>query len=116
MLAPRKRARSTAAGPSSSAAAAPKITLSGGEAHHSSLVALWHKEKLTDIAVCAEGTEFKAHRAALASGSGYFLSLFDSGMRDAASPAHAIQGLRSPVLAALLAFVYGARARSRPAC
>ena len=55
----RKRARS-AAGPSSSAAYTPKITLSGGEAHHSSLVALWHKEKLTDIAVCAEGTEFKA--------------------------------------------------------
>ena len=106
-MAPRKRAR-TAASPSSSAssAAAPKITLSGGEAHHSSLVALWRKEKLTDIAVCAEGVEFKAHRAALASSSGYFLSLFDSGMRDAASATHAIEGLRSPVLEALLGFVY----------
>ena len=102
-MAPRKRARSTAAGPSSSA---PKITLRGGEAHHSSLVALWRKEKLTDIAVCAEGIEFKAHRAALASSSGYFLSLFDSGMRDAASPTHVIEGLSSPVLEALLAFVY----------
>ena len=110
-MAPRKRARA-----SSSSAAAPKITLCGGEAHHSSLAAFWRKEKFTDIAVCAEGVEFKAHRAALAASSGYFLSLFDSGMRDAASPAHAIQGLRSPVLAALLAFVYGARARSRPAC
>ena len=46
-MAPRKRAR-TASSSSSSAAAAPKVTLSGGEAHHSSLVALWRKEKLTD--------------------------------------------------------------------
>ena len=107
-MAPRKRAR-TASSPSSSAAAAaaaPKITLRGGEPHHSSLVALWRKDKFTDIAVCAEGVEFKAHRAALASSSGYFLSLFDSGMRDAASATHAIEGLRSPVLQALLAFVY----------
>ena len=108
-MAPRKRARA-ASSPSSSAAAAsdaaPKIMLGGGEAHHSSLVALWRKEKFTDIAVCAEGVEFKAHRAALASSSGYFLSLFDSGMRDAASATHALEGLRSQVLEALLAFVY----------
>ena len=83
-----------------------KITLDGGEAHHSSLAALWRQEKLTDIAVCAEGVEFKAHRAALAASSGYFLSLFDSGMRDATSPTHSIEGLRSPVLEALLAFIY----------
>ena len=102
---PRKRARRTAAS-SSSTTAAPKITLRGGEAHHSSLAGLWRKEKLTDITVCAEGVEFKAHRAALASSSGYFLSLFDSGMRDAASATHAIEGLRSPVLEALLGFVY----------
>ena len=95
-----KRART------SSTTAAPTITLRGGEAHHSSLAALWRQEKLTDIALCTEGVEFKAHRAALASSSGYFLSLFDSGMRDAASPTHAIEGLRSPVLEALLAFVY----------
>ena len=49
-MAPRKRAR-TAANPSSSE---PKVTLSGGEAHHSSLaVLLWRKEKLTDIAPSA---------------------------------------------------------------
>ena len=83
-----------------------KITLDGGEAHHSSLSALWRQEKLTDIAVCAEGVEFKAHRAALAASSGYFLSLFDSGMRDATIPTHSIEGLRSPVLEALLAFIY----------
>ena len=88
------------------ATAAPKITLSGGEAHHSSLVALWRQEKLTDIAVCAEGVEFKAHRAVLAASSGYFLSLFDSGMRDAETATHAIEGLRSSVLETLLAFVY----------
>ena len=101
-----KRARTASSPSSSSAASVPKITLSGGEAHHSSLAALWRKEKLTDIAVCAEGVEFKAHRAALASSSGYFLSLFDSGMRDATSPTHAIEGLLSPVLEALLAFIY----------
>ena len=101
-----KHAQKASSPSPSAAAAAPKITLSGGEAHHSSLVALWRKDKFTDIAVCAEGVEFKAHRAALASSSGYFLSLFDSGMRDAASPTHAIEGLRSPVLEALLAFVY----------
>ena len=81
-----KRARTA------SCTAAPKITLSGGEAHHSSLVALWRQEKLTDIALSAEGVEFKAHRTALASSSGYFLSLFDSGMRDAASATHVIEG------------------------
>ena len=69
-MAPRKRARAAASPSSSSSAAAPKITLRGGEAHHSSLAALWREEKLTDIAVCAEGVEFKAHRAALASSSG----------------------------------------------
>ena len=99
-----KRARTEPSLPT--ATAAPKITLSGGEAHHSSLVALWRQEKLTDIAVCAEGVEFKAHRAVLAASSGYFLSLFDSGMRDAETATHAIEGLRSSVLETLLAFAY----------
>ena len=39
----RKHAQKASSSPSA-AAAAPKITLSGGEAHHSSLVALWRKE------------------------------------------------------------------------
>ena len=91
---------------SSSVVIASKVALSGGEAHHSSLIALWRKERLTDIAVCAEGTEFKVHRAALAAASGYFLSLFESGMRDAASPTHLLEGIHSPVLEALLAFLY----------
>ena len=99
-----KRARTEPSLPT--ATGAPKITLSGGEAHHSSLVALWRQDKLTDIAVCAEGVEFKAHRAVLAASSGYFLSLFDSGMRDAETATHAIEGLRSSVLETLLAFVY----------
>ena len=42
-MAPHKRAR-TSSSPSSSAAAAPKITQHGGEAHHSSLAALWRKD------------------------------------------------------------------------
>ena len=85
-----KRARTAAASASSSssssqpAGAAPKLTLCGGVPHHASLVALWRDERLTDFAVSAEGVEFKAHRVALASCSGYFLNLFESGMRDAA--------------------------------
>ena len=69
---PKKRARTAAAAGSSSsssqpATAAPKLTLSGGVPHHASLVALWRDDRLTDFAVSAEGVEFKAHRAALAS-------------------------------------------------
>eukprot|EP00964_Phaeocystis_antarctica_P129372 scaffold93210_cov69-Phaeocystis_antarctica.AAC.5 len=58
---PKKRAR-TAAGDSASsstsqpaAATTPKLTLSDGVPHHSSLVALWRDGRLTDFAVCAEG-------------------------------------------------------------
>ena len=86
-MAPKKRARTAAASASSSsdpATATPKLTLSGGVPHHSSLVTLWRDERLIDFAVCAEGVEFKAHRVALASSSKYFLNLFESGMRDAA--------------------------------
>ena len=108
-----KRARTAAASASSScssqpaaAAAAPKLTLSGGVPHHPSLVALWRDERLTDFAISAEGVEFKAHRAALASCSGYFLNLFESGMRDAADATHALQDISPAVLKALLAFVY----------
>eukprot|EP00964_Phaeocystis_antarctica_P015145 scaffold8347_cov62-Phaeocystis_antarctica.AAC.8 len=106
-----KRARTAAASasPSSSSqsnTAAPKLTLSGGAPHHSSLVALWRDERLTDFAVCAEGVEFKAHRVALASCSGYFLNLFESGMRDAADATHALEGISPAVLRVLLAFVY----------
>ena len=105
-MAPRKRLRTISSACCCAEAAPPKITLCGGEAHHSSLITLWHQEKLTDITICAEGVKFKAHRAALAGSSGYFLSLFESGMRDAATATHEIEGLRSPVLEALLAFVY----------
>ena len=107
-----KRARTAASSASScsssqsAGAAAPKLTLHGGVPHHASLVALWHDERLTDFAVSAEGVEFKAHRVALASCSGYFLNLFESGMRDAADATHALEGIRPAVLKALLAFVY----------
>ena len=107
-----KRARTAAASASSSsssyqsAGAAPKLTLCGGVPHHASLVALWRDERLTDFAVSAEGVEFKAHRVALASCSGYFLNLFESGMRDAADATHALEGISPAVLKALLAFVY----------
>eukprot|EP00964_Phaeocystis_antarctica_P060452 scaffold36064_cov21-Phaeocystis_antarctica.AAC.1 len=75
-MAPKKRARTAAAAASASsssqpaaAGAAPKLTLSGGVPHHPSLAGLWHDERLTDFALCAEGVEFKAHRVALASSS-----------------------------------------------
>ena len=107
----KKRARTAAAAGSSStsqpsAAAGTKLTLSGGVPHHASLVALWRDDRLTDFAVSAEGVEFKAHRVALASCSGYFLNLFESGMRDAADATHALEGISPAVLKALLAFVY----------
>eukprot|EP00964_Phaeocystis_antarctica_P009684 scaffold5277_cov64-Phaeocystis_antarctica.AAC.1 len=110
---PKKRARTAAAATTASSsssqpagAAAPKLTLSGGVPHHASLVALWRDERLTDFAICADGVEFKAHQVALASCSGYFLNLFESGMRDAADATHALQGISPPVLKALLGFVY----------
>eukprot|EP00964_Phaeocystis_antarctica_P118014 scaffold81837_cov67-Phaeocystis_antarctica.AAC.5 len=106
---PKKRARTAAAGSSSSSSshpATPKLILQGGVPHHASLVALWRGDRLTDFAVSAEGVEFKAHRVALASCSGYFLNLFESGMRDAADATHALQGISPAVLKALLAFVY----------
>ena len=111
---PTKRARTAAASASSSSSqpagtAAPKLTLRGGVPHHPSLVALWRDDRLTDFAICAEGVEFKAHRVALASCSGYFLNLFESGMRDAADATHALQGISPAVLKVLLAFVYEGR-------
>ena len=111
-MAPKKRARTAAAAAASSSsspldAAGTKLTLCGGVPHHASLVALWRDDRLTDFALCAEGgVEFKAHRVALASCSGYFLNLFESGMRDAADATHALQGISPAVLRALLAFVY----------
>eukprot|EP00964_Phaeocystis_antarctica_P138289 scaffold102963_cov71-Phaeocystis_antarctica.AAC.4 len=108
---PTKRARTAAADGSSSSSspldtATPKLTLCGGVPHHASLVALWRDDRLTDFAVSAEGAEFKAHRVALASCSGYFLNLFESGMRDAADATHTLEGISPAVLKALLAFVY----------
>ena len=108
---PKKRARTAAAssGASSSSqtpGAAPKLTLTGGVPHHPSLAGFWRDERLTDFAICAEGVEFKAHRAALASCSGYFLNLFESGMRDAADATHALEGIPAKALEALLAFIY----------
>ena len=86
-----KRARTTAASASSSsqpATATTKLTLRGGVPHHPALAGLWRDERLTDIALSAQGVEFKAHRVALASSSKYFLNLFESGMRDAADVLH----------------------------
>ena len=109
-----KRARTAAASASSSSSSSSQapgarahgLTLCGGVPHHASLVALWRDDRLTDFAVSAEGVEFKAHRVALASCSGYFLNLFESGMRDAADATHALEGISAAVLKALLAFVY----------
>ena len=98
-----KRAR-TSSSSSRPAAAGTKLTLRGGERH--SLATLWRDDRLTDFAVCAEGVEFKAHRVALASSSGYFLNLFKSGKGDAMSPTHTLKGISPAALKALLTFVY----------
>ena len=63
-MAPKKRACTTTTDPSSQPVAAPKLTLHGGVPHHPSLAGLWREDRLTDFALCAEGTEFKAHRIA----------------------------------------------------
>ena len=60
----------------------------------------------SDIAVCAEGVECRAHRTVLASSSGYFRSHFDSGMRHAAGTEHSLKGTRASVLKAPLALLY----------
>ena len=106
-----KRARTAAARASASSshsadAADTKLTLHGGVPHHPALAGLWRDERLTAFAVSAEGVEFKAHRVALASSSGYFLNLFESGMRDAADATHALEGIRPKALEVLLAFIY----------
>merc|ERR1712147_82834 len=108
-----KRARTAATRASASSSSQPadaadatKLTLHGGVPHHPSLAGLWRDERITDFAVSAEGVEFKAHRVALASSSGYFLNLFESGMRDAADATHALEGIRPKALEVLLAFIY----------
>merc|ERR1719460_534934 len=98
--------RASASSSSQSATATTKLTLDGGVPHHPALAGLWRDERLTDFAVSAEGVEFKAHRVALASSSGYFLNLFESGMRDASDATHALEGIRPKDLEVLLAFVY----------
>merc|ERR1711938_368574 len=108
-MAPKRASASASSSSSSSSsadAAAPKYTLQGGVPHHPALAGLWRDERLTDFAVSAEGVEFKAHRVALASSSGYFLNLFESGMRDAADASHALEGIRPKALEVLLAFIY----------
>ena len=104
-----KRARTAAARTSASASSSSspvQLTLHGGVPHHPALAGLWRDKRLTDFAVSAEGVEFKAHRVALASSSKYFLNLFESGMRDAADAAHALEGIRPKALEVLLAFIY----------
>ena len=46
MMAPRMKRSRTAA---SAAAATPKLTLRGGEPHHSELASLWRDARFTDI-------------------------------------------------------------------
>ena len=98
--------RAATAAAASAAASTPKLTLSGGEPHHSELASLWRDARFTDIVVCAEGVECRAHRIVLASSSGYFRRRFESTMRDAADHTHSLEGMRAPVLRALLTFVY----------
>ena len=88
-MAPRKRARTAAAGSSStsSAADAPIVLLDGGEPLSTALVALWRAERLTDTVVTVEGgSRFLAHKLVLAAGAEFFSAIFESPMRDSAEP------------------------------
>ena len=100
-----------ASSPSTAATAAPEITLSGGEAHHSSLVALWRKEKLTDTSPSAPRAS-SSRRTAQHWPLALTISLVSSTracatqQTNSSDSTHALEGLRSPVLESLLAFVY----------
>eukprot|EP00966_Prymnesium_polylepis_P239564 5540412-Prymnesium_polylepis.1 len=60
-MAPRKRARGTAAEP---AEAAPRVALSGGReaACPDGMVQLWREGSLCDAVITVEGRAFHAHR------------------------------------------------------
>ena len=107
-MAPRKRARtSSTGGSSSSGTSVATIKLSGGESCPSGLVELWRSGLLTDTVVTVEGRSFMADRKVLAGSSEYFRRHFlnEQMERGAANPT-----LQEHVSAAafepLLSFLY----------
>ena len=103
----RKRARTSSTdGASSSSAAAPTITLSGGEACPTKQVSLWRSGRLTDTTVEVDGRTFVAHRLVLAAACEYFERHYDhEHMRDADHP-KLIEHVTAAAFEPLLAFLY----------
>ena len=101
----RKRPR-TAAAP----AAAPALTLEGGEACPSGQVKLWRERTLCDAEIHVEGETFHAHRLVLAATCDYFAALYCRAgySADAAGPL-TLDGLSADAFRALLSFVYSGR-------
>ena len=87
-MAPRKRARTSSTGGSSSSdTAVATIELSGGWALSPELVQLWRSGRLTDTVVEVDGRSFAAHRVVLASACDFFNRHYDNEhMRDADHP------------------------------
>ncbi|XP_063054161.1 kelch-like protein 38 [Engraulis encrasicolus] len=61
---------------------------------------------LTDVVLCAEGTELPCHRAVLASSSLYFHAMFCSSFQESCRPRVVLGGVSAEALAALVAYVY----------
>jgi len=106
-MAPRKRARTSATGGSSSSSAAtPTITLEGGEACPTKQVSLWRSGRLTDTTVEVDGRTFVAHRLVLAAACDYFERHYDhEHMRNADHP-KLLEHVTAAAFEPLLAFLY----------
>ena len=63
-------------------------------------------QQFSDCAVFVEDGEFQCHRIVLAAMSGFFRSLFSSGMTEAINRKVNLQGLSSDVFADVLAWIY----------
>jgi hypothetical protein len=101
-MAPRKRARSSAA-----AASNASFTLSGGDpCCAAGVAALWRAGKLCDVEVLVEGRTFHAHRVVLAAGADYMAALFDAGMADSARRVIELPDMPASAFEAVLHYLY----------
>ncbi|CAH1779042.1 unnamed protein product [Owenia fusiformis] len=73
------------------------------------LNALRDKKLLFDITLIAEGKEFKAHKAVLASCSEYFRAMFTDEMKECKLDVITLNGVSAPGLAAIVDFAYTAK-------
>ena len=106
-MAPRKRARtSSTGGSSSSGSVAPTITLSGGEPCPTKQVALWRSGRLTDTTVEVDGRTFAGHRLVLAAACDYFERHYDHEHMRGADHPKLLEHVTAAAFEPLLAFLY----------